>query len=57
MKKEYLLSIIIIFTSFHHAQSPTYLDPNASIDNRVNDLIERMTIANNANTGSSLNTR
>lgn len=42
---EKLLLILILFTSVNvSAQTPVYLDPSASIDDRVNDLLSRMTL-------------
>ncbi|MDX1700321.1 MAG: glycoside hydrolase family 3 N-terminal domain-containing protein, partial [Melioribacteraceae bacterium] len=44
MKTVYGIITLILFTSYIFSQSPTYLDPNAPIESRVNDLLDRMTL-------------
>lgn len=41
---KYVFVIALIYSASSIAQTPTYKDPNASIDDRVNDLLSRMTL-------------
>jgi hypothetical protein len=44
MKTIFSITVLILYTPFIIAQSPIYLNPNASIESRVNDPLERMKI-------------
>ena len=44
MKKNSIIFLLILF-SISFAFSQTYLDPNAPVEDRVNDLLSRMTLA------------